>query len=382
MTTRRRVLGWLGAVGGLVVLPTAGFAGHLYLGSVRSNVGTLTFRNRLRIPPLLRPSVTAAGVRRFRLTLAEGRTELLPRTTTRTWGANGTILGPTLRARRGDRVLVEVQNQLPETTSLHWHVYDSRVSLGALGISVIGRSSRLRVNYRSTEEILAWSTGVLVGSRIEDLGGDGDESLAGYRSLLHGKRPHAAGYPTSQAEVAALVERVGEWLKQGVAASEIAVCARFNLTLNAVRDALADAGIPSALVRDQPGADVDGVRLATMHAMKGLEFRCVAVVGVTARAVPFAKEVTPTEVDPMQHESDLLRERCLLFVASTRAREALHVSWSGQPSPFLAYAVAGGAPPPPPGPGAPGTPPPAHPILVGICVKPGATAGQRGESPR
>lgn len=32
-------------------------------------------------------------------------------------------------------------------------------------------------------------------------------------------------------------------------------------------------------VRDQPGADVDGVRLATMHAMTGLEFRGVAVVG-------------------------------------------------------------------------------------------------------
>ncbi|MFE9691904.1 UvrD-helicase domain-containing protein [Micromonospora sp. NPDC005806] len=221
----------------------------------------------------------------------------------------------------------------------HQRIYDSRVSLNALGISVAGRSSRLRVNYRSTEEILSWSTGVLVGSRVEDLGGDGVDSLAGYRSLLHGMRPHAAGYPTSQAEVAALVERVGEWLKQGVQASEIAVCARFNTTLSTVRDELAYADIPSVLVRDQPGADVDGVRLATMHAMKGLEFRCVAVVGANARAVPFAKEVTPPEVDPMQHDSDMLQERCLLFVASTRAREALHVSWSGIPSPFLAFAA-------------------------------------------
>ncbi|MFC8299499.1 UvrD-helicase domain-containing protein [Micromonospora orduensis] len=222
----------------------------------------------------------------------------------------------------------------------HQRIYDSRVSLNALGIFVAGRSSRLRVNYRSTEEILTWSTGVLVGSRIEDLAGDGDDSLVGYRSLLHGKRPQAAGHPTNQAEIAALVERVGEWLEQGVAASEIAVCARFNTTLGTVQEAFTAAGIPSVRVRDQPGADVDGVRLATMHAMKGLEFRCVAVVGVTARSVPFAKEVTPADVDPMQHESDLLRERCLLFVASTRAREALHVSWSGQPSPFLSNILA------------------------------------------
>ncbi|MFG1954429.1 UvrD-helicase domain-containing protein [Micromonospora sp. NPDC048830] len=220
----------------------------------------------------------------------------------------------------------------------HQRIYDSRVSLTALGIPVAGRSSRLRINYRSTEEILSWSTRVLVGSRVEDLGGGGDDSLVGYRSLLHGKRPQAAGHPTSQAEVAALVDRVREWLSQGVRPSEIAVCGRFNTTLRTVYDALTAADVPAVWVRDQPGADVDGVRLATMHAMKGLEFRCVAMVGVTTKAVPFAKEVTPPEVDALQHDSDMLRERCLLFVASTRAREALHVSWSGSPSPFLAFA--------------------------------------------
>lgn len=220
----------------------------------------------------------------------------------------------------------------------HQRIYDCRVSLAALGISVTGRSSRLRINYRSTEEILSWSTRVLVGSRVEELGGDGDDNLVGYRSLLHGKRPHVAGYPTSQAEVAALIERVREWLAQGVRPSEIAVCARFNTTLSTVHDALTAADVPAVRVRDQPGADLDGVRLATMHAMKGLEFRCVAVVGVTATAVPFAREVTPPEVDALQHDSDLLRERCLLFVASTRAREALYVSWSGSPSPFLSVA--------------------------------------------
>ena len=217
----------------------------------------------------------------------------------------------------------------------HQRIYDSRVSLGALGISVTGRSSRLRINYRSTEEILSWSTRLLADVRFEDLGGEGHDSLAGYRSLLHGKRPHVAGFPNEHDEVTALVTRVREWLDQGVRPSEIAVCARFNLLLDKVDDRLSAAGIPTVRVKDQPGQNVDGVRLATMHAMKGLEFRCVAVIGVTARAIPFPKEITPAEVDRIQHESDMLRERCVLFVACTRAREALHVSWSGTPSPFL-----------------------------------------------
>ncbi|WP_159104804.1 multicopper oxidase family protein [Plantactinospora sp. BB1] len=119
--TRRKVLGWLGAGTGLLVAPAAGYAGYLWAESGRSNIGTLSFRNRLPIPPLLPPTVDADGRKRFRLTLAAGRTELLPGTSTTTWGANGPILGPTLRARRGDRVAVDVTNNLPETSSLHWH---------------------------------------------------------------------------------------------------------------------------------------------------------------------------------------------------------------------------------------------------------------------
>ncbi|CAL9640183.1 ATP-dependent DNA helicase Rep [Streptomyces sp. enrichment culture] len=217
----------------------------------------------------------------------------------------------------------------------HQRIYDSRVSLGSLGIRVTGRTHRLRLNYRSTEEILTWSTGLLSPVTVEDLGGDGNDTLAGYRSLLHGRRPHVSGYGSEQEEVAALVARVRDWVAQGIRPSEIGVCARFNILLDKVHDKLGAAGVPVVRVKDNPSPDVDGVRLATMHAMKGLEFRCVAVLGVTAGAVPFGREVTPASVDVLQHESDLLRERCLLFVACTRAREALAVSWSGAASPFL-----------------------------------------------
>ncbi|MFG3252702.1 hypothetical protein [Streptomyces sp. NPDC048172] len=46
--------------------------------------------------------------------------------------------------------------------------------------------------------------------------------------------------------------------------------------------------------------------------------------------------MTDVSVDPQQHKEDVLTELSLLFVACTRAREALHVSWHGPPSPFLA----------------------------------------------
>ncbi|REF36633.1 multicopper oxidase family protein [Thermasporomyces composti] len=79
------------------------------------------FDRRLAIPPLARSSVDSDGTRVFRLVAQEGRTELLPGLTTTTWGFNGSYLGPTLRARRGERVAIEVTNGLAEPTTVHWH---------------------------------------------------------------------------------------------------------------------------------------------------------------------------------------------------------------------------------------------------------------------
>ncbi|MFH0241806.1 UvrD-helicase domain-containing protein [Streptomyces sp. HK10] len=223
----------------------------------------------------------------------------------------------------------------------HQRIYDSRVSLRSLGIDVRGRASRLRVNYRSTEEILRWSASLLDGRPVGRLGEDDDDdggrdSLRGYRSQLHGRVPSARGYADQDGELRALVEQIRTWTgSDGVKPSEIAVCARFNTTVDAVVARLRRERVPAVAVRDDPGPQVSGVRVATMHAMKGLEFRCVAVVGVTAGVLPFAPQVTPAEVDPVQHRSDLLAEHCLLFVACTRARDALAVSWNGERSRLL-----------------------------------------------
>jgi superfamily I DNA/RNA helicase len=217
----------------------------------------------------------------------------------------------------------------------HQRIYDSRVSLGSLGIATAGRSFRLNLNYRSTEEILSWSARLLAPVTVDALEGEGTDSLVGYRSLLRGRQPQLQGYASKQEETEALVERVRELVDGGMAPHEIGVCARFNLALDTAEDKLKAAGIPAVRVKGQIPPGTEGVRLATMHAMKGLEFRAVSVLGVSDGTVPFTREITPREADPLQHEADLLRERCLLFVACTRARETLHVTWNGAASPFL-----------------------------------------------
>ena len=79
------------------------------------------FDRRLAIPPLAESSVDGDGTRVFKLVAQEGSTELVPGLATPTWGYNGSYLGPTLRAKRGERVAIEVTNRLAEPTTVHWH---------------------------------------------------------------------------------------------------------------------------------------------------------------------------------------------------------------------------------------------------------------------
>lgn len=86
-----------------------------------TTVGTMHFDNQLNIPPLADSTVDAEGTRVFSLTAETGTSSFLPEVTTETWGYNGAFLGPTLRAQRGEKVRVEIQNNLPAPTTVHWH---------------------------------------------------------------------------------------------------------------------------------------------------------------------------------------------------------------------------------------------------------------------
>ncbi|MEU0560207.1 UvrD-helicase domain-containing protein [Dactylosporangium sp. NPDC006015] len=214
-------------------------------------------------------------------------------------------------------------------------IYDNQASLAKLGIQVRGRTRRLTVNYRTTHEILNLSVRVLSGDPVVGLDGDGD-TLRGYRSVTHGAEPVLTAHTDRDGELDTLIERVGTWLEQGVEPHAIGVAARTGSLVKAITRTLTDAHIDVA--DDRRG--VDGVRVATMHGLKGLEFRCLAVVGLDAGLLPARNAVTPEADDPHAHRQDLQRERCLLFVALTRARDVLYLSHTGTPTTLLPAAGA------------------------------------------
>ena len=222
----------------------------------------------------------------------------------------------------------------------HQRIYDNRVSLASLRINVRGRSRRLSMNYRTTQEILSWAVPLLGPDPATGLDGEVD-SLLGYRSPMHGDPPQVR-FATSRAqEFAFLAERIRAWLDAGIEPHAIGVAARSANLAREARDHLQAAGITtSSLSRRASG---QAVRVGTMHAMKGLEFQAVAVMGVGQEEVPAPDAVTPADEDAVSNAQDMQRERCVLFVACTRARDYLYVSCTGEPSRFLPAGEAGSA---------------------------------------
>ena len=131
------------------------------------------------------------------------------------------------------------------------------------------------------------------------------------------------------------------WLSAGLEPHAIGVTARSAALVREAREALETAGIATASLSGR--SHVPAVRTGTMHAMKGLEFQAVAVIGVEQGLVPEPGAVTPETEDPLAYAQDLHRERCVLFVACTRARDHLHVSRTGEPSQFLPPGAASDA---------------------------------------
>nr|WP_035920453.1 hypothetical protein [Frankia sp. QA3] len=66
--------------------------------------------------------------------------------------------------------------------------------------------------------------------------------------------------------------------------------------------------------------------------------RRIIIAGATAGLIPRAAIARYQDTDARRYQRERARDRSLLFVAATRARDDLAIFWHGQPSPFLANA--------------------------------------------
>ena len=244
---------------------------------------------------------------------------------------------PELRFLR--QLVAEGRNDLFLTGDTYQRIYSGRkINFTAAGINIRGKKSKkLKVNYRTTEEIKRMAVAVVKGEKYDDMDG-GEENNKGYISLVHGEKPCYRIFASSNEEVEYVMKVVAECENNGISLNHICIAARTRALYKDVVDGLHHNDIPyQELKGGNATGNKEGISLCTFHSLKGLEFRIVILVGVTERSMP-SKETSgkPFSImDVPERKEYLMGIRSLLYVAITRARQMVFISGWGEATGLL-----------------------------------------------
>lgn len=216
----------------------------------------------------------------------------------------------------------------------HQRIYKNKAALSKCGINIRGRSSVLRINYRTTEEIRKAAFALLNGISFDDLD-DSFDTGDRCQSLTHGTVPEIIATANANEEFDAILAKVKGLIDGGVAAKNICIVARTHKLLDDYISHFTSSGIRCYQIKGNKADDrgLEGIRVATMHRVKGLEFQYVFVVAANGRIIPLASAIDHT--DAVSEQETMTAEKCLLYVALTRAQKGAYISGYGKMSEFL-----------------------------------------------
>ena len=228
----------------------------------------------------------------------------------------------------------EHENDIFIVGDAHQRIYKNKAALSKCGINIRGRSSVLRINYRTTEEIRKAAFALLNGISFDDLD-DSFDTGDRCQSLTHGLVPEIIATANTNEEFDAILAKVKGLIDGGVSAKNICVVARTHKLLDDYIAHFTSSGIRCYEIKGNKADDrgLDGIRVATMHRVKGLEFQYVFVVAANNRIIPLASAIDHT--DAVSEQETMTAEKCLLYVALTRAQKGAYISGYGKMSEFL-----------------------------------------------
>lgn len=232
-------------------------------------------------------------------------------------------------------MIPEGKNDLFIVGDGHQRIYGKKVVLGQCGVKVVGRSRKLRINYRTTEETRKWAMAVMNGVKVDDLDGGTDEGT-GYLSLIKGVSPIVENFDSFDKEISAIAEHVNDIRKNDGVFHATCVVVRTQRLLKTYEEALQKKGFPVYSVRRSEADDRsrDGIRIATMHRVKGLEFDRLILCGINNGVVPLNTPALKSDDVTIRRNAEA-QERALLFVAATRAKKSVMVTSWGEASGYV-----------------------------------------------
>jgi superfamily I DNA/RNA helicase len=214
-------------------------------------------------------------------------------------------------------------------------IFTRGYAMRGLGIEVAGRSIILRKNFRNTKQILQAAFPLVAKEWRSEVQADGadwvdPDSVNPVFSVREGSRPAIVRCNSPSDEGTFIKREVAYLLKyEKYSPGDICVMARNAFYRQLVYDALAQAGIPVIHYQAESEAEAPAsqVKVSSLHSAKGHEYAAVLIPGMVEAVFPQSNITDIEEVD---------RERAILYVGMTRARDILYLSYSqcgerGQP---------------------------------------------------
>ena len=202
----------------------------------------------------------------------------------------------------------------------------------ALGVDVRGRSSTLRVNYRTSHQIRRQADRLL-GLQVSDVDGNTEDRRRTV-STFNGPQPEIMVLPSPEEEIQSVSRWLQERAAENVVPHEIGVFVRSAAQISRATTAVVAAKLPYKVLDEKLETTTGRVSVSTMHLAKGLEFRTVVVMACDDEVVPLQERIE-TAADDSDLEEVYNTERHLLYVACTRARDHLLVTGVDPASEFL-----------------------------------------------
>lgn len=202
-------------------------------------------------------------------------------------------------------------------------------SFTSIGIDMTGKSNSLAKNYRTTAQIAEAAY-----SLIENDTNITEDDNYVKPSLIdkQGHYPVCRCFNNFGKEASFIINEIKNKLLNKFELKDIVIIAKKKNQLQEMLSRLEKEHIPAKLFETKEAMDFDynGIKLLTMHSIKGLEFNVVFIFGLNSNVIPFYSYLD-NEDKSLQESMD----RKLLYVGMTRANELLYLTCNKEPSKFL-----------------------------------------------
>ena len=211
-------------------------------------------------------------------------------------------------------------------------IFRQPFSWKAAGVDVRGRSTTLKITYRTSHQIRSQADRLL-DPQLCDVDGNLEERK-GAISLFNGPQPEIKTFPSEALEINGVADWLARLAGSGVQPHEIALFVRSAAQLDRATAAVERTGLKYKVLDEHIEIAHGTLSISTMHLAKGLEFLAVGVMACDDEVIPLQERVE-TVTDEGDLEDVYNTERHLLYVACTRARDRLLVTSTAPASEFL-----------------------------------------------